>query len=137
MSEINWHRLRGIIITSVSAGKKGYDFDTDKALGNGYTEDEIGEADKILLSNEWLSDKFLQIRNDFYSYSPMAEKNLYICYIEAVRLILLISNDFECTSMFEEDLIVDVAKKKAYVAHLEYVEHKYSHGELHPNPSTN
>ena len=124
MAEINWHRIRGILINSFSVDESSMIFDTEDALSKGYIRAEIKAADKIIESTICSLEKESQIRADLYSTSEMAEINPYILYIEEVRLIFIISKDtLKYTCIFEEDLIADVAKLNAMAAHLDYLEH--------------
>ena len=121
MVEVSPNIVRDIITNSFSVDRSGYEFNTQKALSSGYTEAEIEEADKILLSNDWLSIKRFEIR-DYLNYAPrMANLNVLIIYIEAIQLIFLVNQENQhYTFLFEEDLRPEVAELLANNSFLWY-----------------
>ena len=124
MDELNKQRVRDLIILSFSSDEAGIRFDTDRVLDKGFSEAEIEEAEKIILSSPTLTLMTIQIIADIKYLTPeMAVINPWIYYMEPVGLILLIHRErFFSTYLFEEELTAGVYYKKNIEYQLDYLE---------------
>jgi hypothetical protein len=124
MDKVNLESVRDIIILSFSSDENGIRFDTDRVLNKGFSEAEIVEAERVILSGPTLTLKTIQIISDIKFITPeMAVINPWIYYMEPVGLILFIHRErFFSTYLFEEDLIVEVYKKNNIAFLLDYLD---------------
>ena len=115
MEEISLQRIRELLLAIHYPVEIGVEFDTDKALGLGYSAEEIAfveriiriEPDRSLIKLFKRQVIFCNLDNSFSSG---------IVYIAIAKIIFITEADgSKCSHIFEEDLETKVAEMKDFL----------------------
>lgn len=122
MEELNLQRMRELIIAAHSVSDDGIlSFDTTNSSALGFTESEIGEANRILAAEqtECLQDYFKNLIN--FCFVDPAPTTIY--YIGYAKLIFSISSENQAYSYITvEDLELQVREMCDFIEKLQYIE---------------
>ncbi len=120
MEEMSLQRIRELLLAIHYPVEIGVEFDTDKALGLGYSAEEIAFVERIIRiepdrSLIKLFKRLVIFCNLDYSFS------CGIVYIAIAKIIFITEADgSKCSHIFEEDLETKVAEMKDFLNLLDW-----------------
>jgi len=122
MSGENLQRLRDLILDCCKISGIIIEFDTFKALENGYSQDEITIANNILLNSSGFCLHNHKLKEDIMFIFGENDDKPIAFHVDVVKIIFVISVKRDIyTHIFEEDLEKEVIKKKEFIEYFEYV----------------
>ena len=115
MEEMRLQRIRELLLAIHYPVEIGVEFDTDKALGLGYSAEEIAFAERIIPIEP---DRTLMslFKREIIFCNLDKSFSCGIVYVAIAKIIFIIEADgSECDHIFEEDLETKVAEMKDFI----------------------
>jgi len=102
MNEAKFRRLRQIILDSTTFISGGISFDTFKAPEKGYPEEEIANADYLLVDCSFFTKDFVK---EIRLITTNTEDKFVVYFVEFAKIIFVLYKDSQKSKhFFEEDL---------------------------------
>ena len=102
MDEAKFRRLRQIILDNTTFISGGISFDTFKALEKGYSEEEIANADYLLVDCSFFTKDFVK---EIRLITTNTEDKFVVYFVEFAKIIFVLYSDSQKSiHFFEEDL---------------------------------
>lgn len=102
MDAIKFNRIRQIIIDSATYVSRGITFDTQKAYENGYSDEEIANAEYLLTESSYFVKDF---EDEIKQITSNTEADFHVYFVEFAKIIFVLhENNQKPTHFFEEDL---------------------------------
>lgn len=102
MDEAKFRRIRETILDSTTFVSRGVCFDTDNAHVNGYSDEEIADAEYLLTESSFFTKDFVK---EIEQITDDTQVNFIVYFVEFAKIIFMVHEDSpKSRYFFEEDL---------------------------------